>query len=88
MWNEEQGNLLKSSSSPHLGTKFQFGLCSFPLAENASTASFFNPVGSDQADIKAARLPNGEAGPWIPHPAVLSVGKSFRISLVHIWSDY
>jgi hypothetical protein len=69
--------LLKSSASPHLGAKFQFGLCSFPLAEDASTASFFDTVGSDQADIEAARLPNGKAGPWAPQLAVLSVGKSF-----------
>jgi hypothetical protein len=56
------GKVLHSVTSPRLKTDVEeFGSCSLLLAEDKSTAAFFDTLGYDQADTENAHRPNREA---------------------------
>jgi hypothetical protein len=56
------GKVLPSVTSPRLKTDVEkFGSCSLLLAEDESTAAFFDTLGYDQAEIENAHRPNREA---------------------------
>jgi hypothetical protein len=84
--NEDRSGSLISLNSPYLrALAVRCPLRPFLLAEDVSTASFFDVLEPGQAGIKAANRPNGEAEPagspfepfsqWVSPP---------QISLVHL----